>query len=268
MPTEARGRSPRAHPGPDRPRWRTDLAAADERDVACHVCGSTRASCARRSGSGAGAVLLTEEALGRSRASTSWRRRCRPSRPGPTSRCCSSPATIAARPRSARCARSRCCATSRCSTARSASPRSSARSAPRCAAAAGSTSCATCSPRSSRRARTPSGPATTPRRANRLKDEFLATAVARAAHAAERHPRLGAAAARSPASRARVPTVLEIVARNAQSQAQLISACSTSRGSSPAGSAAPPAGGDLAAPRATRWTRCGRPPMPRRSRST
>ena len=112
---------------------------------------------------------------GRSAASTSWRRRCTRSRPGPTSRCCSSPATIAARRRCARCARSRCCATSRCSTGRSASRPSSARSAPRCAAARRQyelrdvLDALEASREDAERA------ATRRERANRLKDEFLAT---------------------------------------------------------------------------------------------
>ena len=70
-------------------------------------------------------------------------------------------------------------------------------------------------------------------RASRLKDEFLATLVARAAHAAQRDPRLDAAAPPGGASRAS-PKALETIERNARPQAQLIDDLLDVTGSSPA----------------------------------
>ena len=59
--------------------------------------------------------------------------------------------------------------------------------------------------------------------ANRLKDEFLATRLARAAHAAQRDPRLGAAAAhRQPRRGDAAARALETIERNASAQAQII----------------------------------------------
>ena len=68
------------------------------------------------------------------------------------------------------------------------------------------------------------------------KDEFLATRVARAAHAAQRDPRLDAAAARRHAATERpARAALETIERNAQRCRRSSSrTCSTSRASSPA----------------------------------
>ena len=166
----------------------------------CHVCANARELCqanpARR---GRGAP--DRGGAGRPRTSTSWRRRCRPSRPGRTCRCCSfagddwSQATI----RTLRTLEVMRNVTLldrpiRRHRRRQHGPRRAARTPPAVRAA-----------RRARRARVvaPGRRAGPRRRGARqpAQGRVPGHPVARAAHAAQRHPRLGVAAARSAASR-------------------------------------------------------------------